>query len=138
MSAQAKPISEVVKEFEQSLENLRPSTRRVYVAAAKTAIRSAHLELWQCHSPTELLASIGKSPAEKRARISPFLDFLDDGGSKQSVSDEEIVSGHYKPASNGRNDPATKICVSRHFSSKQARTNSLMSGLFERKMPLFS
>jgi hypothetical protein len=26
------------------------------------------------------------------------------------------VSGHYKPASNGRNDPATKICVSRHFS----------------------
>jgi hypothetical protein len=48
------------------------------------------------------------------------------------------VSGHYKPASNGRNDPATKICVSRHFSSKQARTNSLMSGLFERKMPLFS
>jgi hypothetical protein len=30
-----------------------------------------------------------------------------------------------------------KICVSRHFSSKQARINSLMSGLFERKMPLF-
>src|ERR1700730_17737546 len=42
------------------------------------------------------------------------------------------VSGHYKPASNGRNDPATKICVSRHSSSKQARINSLMSGLFER------
>jgi hypothetical protein len=36
VSAQAKPISEVVKEFEQTLENLRPSTRRVYVAAAKT------------------------------------------------------------------------------------------------------
>ena len=48
------------------------------------------------------------------------------------------VSGHYKPASNGRNDPATKICVSRHFSSKQARTNSFVWGLFERKMPLFS
>jgi hypothetical protein len=30
VSAQAKPISEVVKEFEQSLENLRPSTRRIY------------------------------------------------------------------------------------------------------------
>ena len=27
VSAQAKPISEVVKDFEQSLENLRPSTR---------------------------------------------------------------------------------------------------------------
>ena len=48
------------------------------------------------------------------------------------------VSGHYKPASNGRNDPAAKICVSRHFSSKQARTNSFVWGLFERKMPLFS
>jgi hypothetical protein len=48
------------------------------------------------------------------------------------------VSGHCKPASNGRNDPATKIKVSRHFSSKQARINSLMSGLFERKTPLFS
>jgi hypothetical protein len=33
---------------------------------------------------------------------------------------------------------STKICISRHFSSKQARTNSLMSGLFERKMPFFS
>jgi hypothetical protein len=32
VSAQPKAISEVVKEFEQSLENLRPSTRRIYVA----------------------------------------------------------------------------------------------------------
>ena len=48
------------------------------------------------------------------------------------------VSGHYKPASKGRNDPATKIYVSRHFPSEQARSNSLMSGLFERKTPLFS
>jgi hypothetical protein len=48
------------------------------------------------------------------------------------------VSGHYNPASKGRNDPATKICVSRHFSSKQARNTSLVWGLFERKMPLFS
>ena len=65
VSAQAKPISEVVKEFEQSLENLRPSTRRVYVAAAKTAIRSAHLELWQCPSTGELLASLGAIPHRK-------------------------------------------------------------------------
>jgi hypothetical protein len=27
--------------------NLRPPTRRIYVAGAKTAIRCAHLELWQ-------------------------------------------------------------------------------------------
>jgi hypothetical protein len=65
VSSQAKPISEVVKEFEQSLENPRPSTRRVYVAAAKTAIRSAHLELWQCPSTGELLASPGEFPTEK-------------------------------------------------------------------------
>jgi len=50
----------------------------------------------------------------------------------------KVVSGHFKQASNGRNDPATLICVSRHFSSNQTRRNSLVSGLFERKMPLFS
>ena len=89
MSAQAKAISEVVKDFEQSLRIYRPSTRRVYVAGARAAIRAASLELWQSPSTNELLASIGKSPIEKRARISPFLDFLDGGRSKESVSDEE-------------------------------------------------
>ena len=89
MSAQAKAISEVVKDFEQSLRTYRPSTRRVYVAGARAAIRAASLELWQSPSTNEILASIGKSPIEKRARISPFLDFLDGGRSKESVSDEE-------------------------------------------------
>jgi hypothetical protein len=92
VSAQAKPISEVVKDFEQSLGNLRPSTKRVYVAGARAAIRAASLELWQSPSTADLLASIGKSPIEKSARISPFLDFLGDGGSKQSISDEEIAA----------------------------------------------
>ena len=91
MSAQAKPISELIKDFEQSLENLRSSTKRVYVAGARAAIRAASLELWQNPSAGDLLASIGKSPTEKRARISPFLDFLGDGGSKQPMSDEEIA-----------------------------------------------
>jgi hypothetical protein len=92
VSAQAKPISEVVKEFEQSLENLRPSTRRVYVAAAKTAISSAHFELWQCPSTGELLASLGESPTEKKARISPFLNFLGDGELDELVSDEDSAA----------------------------------------------
>ena len=48
------------------------------------------------------------------------------------------VSGHLKPASNGRNDPATVTCASRHFSSEQARCNWFVSGLFERKMPFHS
>jgi hypothetical protein len=87
VSAQAKPISEVVKDFEQSLGNLRPSTKRVYVAGARAAIRAASLELWQCPSAADLLASIGKFPTEKQARISPFLDFLDAGRPKHSVSD---------------------------------------------------
>jgi hypothetical protein len=92
VSAQAKPISEVVKEFEQSLENLRPSTRRVYVAAARTAIRAAHLELWQCPSTGELLASLGQSPTKKKARISPFLNFLGDGELEELVSDEDSAA----------------------------------------------
>jgi hypothetical protein len=83
--AQAKPISEVVKDFEQSLENLRPSTRRVYMAGAKAALRAACLELWQNPSTDELLALIRGSPSEKR--ISPFLVFLGDGGPNNSLSD---------------------------------------------------
>ena len=90
MSAQAKPISEVVKDFEQSLVGLRPSTRRVYVAGARAAIRAAGLEPWQSTSTSELLASIAKSPTEKR--ISPFLGFLGGGRLKQPVSDEEIAA----------------------------------------------
>ena len=89
MNTQAKAISEVVKDFEQSLENLRPSTRRVYVAGARAAIRAAGLELCQNPSATDLLASIGKSPIEKSTRIAPFLDFLAGGGPKQSVSDSD-------------------------------------------------
>jgi hypothetical protein len=91
VNSQAKPISEVVKDFEQSLENLQPSTRRVSVAAAKTAIRSAHLELWQCPSTGELLASLGESPTQKKARISPFLNFLD-GKPKDSVSEQDSAA----------------------------------------------
>ena len=90
MSAQAKPISEVVKDFEQSLQSLRPSTRRVYVAGARAAIRAASLEFWQSPSTNELLALIGKSPTGKR--ISPFLAFLGGGGSKQPVPDEDSAA----------------------------------------------
>jgi hypothetical protein len=92
VSAQAKPISEVVKDFEQSLENLRPSTRRVYVAGARAAIRAARLEFWQCLSATELLSSLGKSPTEKKARISPFLAFLAGGEPKKSVSVADLAA----------------------------------------------
>lgn len=49
---------------------------------------------------------------------------------------EIYVSDHFKPASNYRNDPATQVGISRHFSSKQARYKLLLWGLFERKMPL--
>ena len=92
MSAQAKPISEVVKDFEQSLENLQPSTRRVYLAVARAAIKAAHLELWQCPSTGELLASLGQSPTEKKARISPFLNFLGDGELEELVSEEDSAA----------------------------------------------
>ncbi len=92
MSAQAKAISEVVKDFEQSLENLRPSTRRVYMAGARSAIKAAGFELWQSPSTTDLMASLGKSPTEKRVRISPFLDFLGGGNLEELMSDEDSVA----------------------------------------------
>jgi hypothetical protein len=90
VSAQAKPISEVIKDFELSLQTYRPSTRRVYVAGARAAIRAANLEFWQSPSTNELLASIGKSPTGKR--ISPFLAFLGGAGPKQPVLNEDSAA----------------------------------------------
>jgi hypothetical protein len=90
VSTQAKPISEVVKDFEQSLQNLRPSTKRVYLAGARAALRAASFEPWQSPPLSDLLAGIGKSSVEKRARISPFLDFL--GRPKQAVSDSDSAA----------------------------------------------
>jgi hypothetical protein len=92
VSAQAKPISQVVKDFEQSLRSYRPSTRRVYVAGARAALRGAGLELWQNPSTNELLASIGKSPTPTRARISPFLTFLVATNSEPSASDQDLAA----------------------------------------------
>jgi hypothetical protein len=92
VSAQAKPISEVVKDFEQSLRTYRPSTRRVYVAGARAVIKAAGLETWQSTSLTDLLASIGKFPTEKSARVSPFLDFLGGADPKQSLSDSDSAA----------------------------------------------
>ena len=62
------------------------------MAGARSAIRAASLELWQCPSTGELLASLGESPTEKKARISPFLNFLGDGEPKELVSDEDSAA----------------------------------------------
>jgi hypothetical protein len=62
------------------------------VAGARSAIRAANLEFWQCPSATELLASLGKPSSEKRVRISPFLDFLGGGEPKNSLSGEDSAA----------------------------------------------
>jgi hypothetical protein len=92
VSAQAKPISQVVKDFEQSLRSYRPSTRRVYVAGARAALRGAGLELWQNPSTNEVLASIVKSHTPTKARISPFLTFLVATNSEPSASDQDLAA----------------------------------------------
>jgi hypothetical protein len=38
------------------------------------------------------LASLGQSPTEKKARISPFLNFLGGGELKELVSDEDSAA----------------------------------------------
>ena len=92
MSAQAKAISEVVKDFEESIRSLKPSTRRVYVAGAKAAIRAARLELSQSCPHDELLALISKSPPDQGARVTPFLAFLRGArGANRSVPKEDIT-----------------------------------------------
>jgi hypothetical protein len=91
LSAQAKAISEVIKDFEQSIRSLKPSTRRVYVAGAKAALRAARLELSQSCSHEELLALIRTSPPEQGARVAPLLAFLGGGGANRSVLKEDIT-----------------------------------------------
>jgi hypothetical protein len=70
VNTQVKPISEVIKDFKQSLQSYRPSTQRVYLAGARAALRAASFEPWQSPSLTDLWAGIAKSPVEKGARIS--------------------------------------------------------------------
>jgi hypothetical protein len=91
LSAQAKAIREVVKDFEQSIRSLKPSTRRVYLAGARAAIRAARLELWQSCSHDELLALIRTSPPEQGARVTPLLAFLGGGGANRSIPKEDIT-----------------------------------------------
>ena len=88
MSAQAKPISEVVKEFEQSLENLRPSTRRVYVAVARSAIRAL---TWNFGSALRLMnwnaclsADLGTGVKRCRAAAAPIRRRVTSFGSRLS------------------------------------------------------
>ena len=57
------------------------------MAGAKAAIRAAGLELCQSCSSNELMVLIRESPTQKR--ISPILDFLDDEGPKNALSDED-------------------------------------------------
>ena len=92
MSAQAKPISEVVKEFEQSPR--KPS------ALHQTSLRGGRQNSYQIRSLGTLAVpfdwrTIGlarKIPTEKRVRISPFLDFLGGGDPKELVSDEDSAA----------------------------------------------
>ncbi len=70
---------------------LRPSSAFLR-GGRQNGFRSAHLEFWQCPSTGELLASLGESPTEKKARISPFLNFLGGGELKELVSDEDSTA----------------------------------------------
>lgn len=92
MSAQAKAISAVIKDFEESIRSLKPSTRRVYAAGAKAAVRATRLELSESCSHDELLDLIRKSPPEPGARVTPFLTFLGGArGDTRSVPKEHIT-----------------------------------------------
>src|SRR5215510_11852990 len=79
---------EVIKEFRKSLEGRKPSTIRVYLGAAKRAVRSVNLS--QLGSYTELLVWIHQNPPEKGVRVTPFVKFLQERvASNRSASAEE-------------------------------------------------
>ena len=79
-------------DFKKSLEGLKPSTLRVYVAGAKTAINAVKANVSECRSYGELLTLILEAQPEKRARVAPFLRFLQRGarGANTSVPREDV------------------------------------------------
>ena len=81
-----------ITEFKKSLEGLKPSTLRVYVAGAKTAINAVKANVSECRSYAELLCLILEAQPEKRARVAPFLRFLASGGrgANTSVPPEDV------------------------------------------------
>jgi hypothetical protein len=99
----------------------RPSSKRLSNSWPATATSKKAWASWP--SPgADLPRSSLAPPSASLEKNSPFPPSSLTANWKTWPS----VSDHYKPASNGRNDPATQICVSRHFSSKQARINSLI------------
>jgi hypothetical protein len=88
-------VMDTIKDFKKSLEGLKASTLRVYLAGAKTAINAVKADVSQCRSHAELLALIREAQPEKRARIEPFLRFLErnSGGSKNTSVPLEDMRG---------------------------------------------
>jgi hypothetical protein len=79
---------DVIKEFRNSLEGRKPSTIRVYLAGARRVLKTVNLS--QVGSYEELLAWIHEHPPEKRARATPFVQFLREGvAANRSTSAEE-------------------------------------------------
>jgi hypothetical protein len=81
-----------ITDFKKSLEGLKPSTLRVYVAGAKTAINAVKADVSECRSYAELLTLILEAQPDKRARVAPFLRFLEAGGrgANASVPAEDV------------------------------------------------
>ena len=86
------PVIDSIEDFQKSLEGLRPSTLRVYVAGAKKAINAVRGNVSECRSYSELLAMVLEAQPAKSARVAPFLRFLEgDGrGAGNSVPVEDV------------------------------------------------
>ena len=78
-----------VTDFKRSLEGLSDSTARVYVAGAKAAMKAAKANVLGWGSYPELLALIRETLPSTRARIAPFLRFLECSQTTNSVRIEE-------------------------------------------------
>jgi hypothetical protein len=102
---------DTLKEFAGFLaaKNYATSTRRVYIAAAKRALRSVREEVAKYQSPEELLSTLRENMARESfpgLRIAPFLGFIN---SKTPQISKEIPD--YGPLRNwvlGRIEDETK------------------------------
>jgi hypothetical protein len=91
-------VTDLLQEFKRSLEGLKPSTLRVYVAGAKAAMESAMANVPECGSTGELLDLIREARPEKGVRVAPFLRFLQGGGglaANRSIAAEDVRGIQY-------------------------------------------
>lgn len=81
---------DLIRDFAESFEGLKPSTLRAYLAGTKVAIKAVQADLPECGSHAEIL-TLGKTADKRGTNCSLFtLSLRWQPGGKDSVPAEDV------------------------------------------------